>query len=410
VPFIDQSNNRILSANARASDVAEKAVREIMPVMQQRYYDAFRVQGVECVHYSRLTSGRKCPCQSSQKQLNGLLNKEGKADVGTINALITGNDGFGVTPYNQNTQRVTGITNETSPNNPLNKYQGVWDIVTKDNEIPFADLLGPRKEAFGDNGPVDATNIDEMVQDFDAASFGFGDVACPICFGTGYIGGFTPYHGHRQVLSALDVQLNPEGHLDLLKLPFVAHTPSFNVVIKLPRGAIGVDVFRVWNMAEPVAAQISIDGNPILSENALLSFCDGKQHLLTATDIEAFTHFEMQFNLSTESVYFEFPKRPSSANTAILQQTEPFNIILSPNVPTMESQDLIVEQVFGQVLVVQNVNPWNSRERNVIGWEAQVRVIQPMELYRILPARGRTKTKDQATLISRDNGRGIYRT
>lgn len=411
MPFVDNTNNRVLAANARAADVAEKAVKEIMPVMQQRNYDAFRVQGIEAIHYNRLSSGRKCVCQSVQKQVNGLLGKDGKADIGTINALITGNTDFGVTPYNFNQQRVTGQTGQTSPQAPVNKYQGVFDLLSDGQELPLADLLGERKSGFGDNGPVDATNIDEMVADFDASSFGFSDIACPICFGTGYVGGYTPYHGHRQVLTTTDLQIEPTGRLDLTKAPFVAYAKSFNVILKLPRGAIGIDVFRVLNGAEPVGAVFSIDGTTLTNSMQVLNFCDGKQHLLNASNLSEFTHLEMQFNLSTESVYFEFPKRPSSNNTALLEQTEPFNIILSPNVPIMESRDIIVEQMLGKILVVQNVNPWNSRDRNVIGWEAQVRVIQPQELYRIMPGRGRTKSKDETTNIARDNGyKSIYRT
>lgn len=405
MPVTDPTNAQIPSANARAADVAEKAIQEIMPEMQQRYMSAFRPQGVQCVHYNRLTNGRKCNCQTSQKQINGLLGKDGKADIGTINSLITGNTNFGVTPYNFNQQRVTGSDNsQSSPLAPVNKYQGVFDILTRDEEIPMADLLGGRESGVGDNGAVEEMTIDEMVSDFDAGSLGFNDVACPICFGTGYVGGFTPFHGHRQVLTVTDMQIDPEGSIDLLKSPFVAEAKFFNVVVRLPRGAIGIDVFRVWDGENPTGAVISIDGNKITNTLQILNYCDGKQHLINASNLTRFTHLEMQFNLSTESVYFEFPRRPSSANTALLEQTEPFQIILSPNVPTMEAQDIIVEQMLGKVLVVQNVNPWNSRQRNVLGWEAIVRVIQPMELYRILPGRGRTRLKDQATNLPKNNG------
>jgi hypothetical protein len=405
MPVLDSTNAQVPSANARAADVAEKAIKEIMPEMQQRYMSAFRPQGVQCVHYNRLTSGRKCNCQTTQKQINGLLGKDGKADIGTINALITGNSDFGVTPYNFNQGRVTGVNEAaTSPYAPLNKFQGVFDVLSADTEIPMADLLGGRPNGVGDNGPVEAVTIDEMVADFDAGSAGFTDAACPICFGTGFVGGFTPFHGHRQVLTVMDMQLDPNGSLDLLKSPFVAEAASFNVITKLPRGAIGVDIFRVLNGDIPTGAVISIDGNKITSINQILTYCDGRQHLINATNLTRFTHLEIQFVLSTESVYFEFPRRPSSANTALLEQTEPFQIILSPNLPIMEAQDIIVEQMLGKVLVVQNVNPWNSRERNVLGWEAMVRVIQPMEMYRILPGRGRTKLKDQVTSLPKNNG------
>lgn len=410
MPVIERSNNRVLPANARAADVAEKAVNEILPVQQRRYFDAFRVQGIPAIHYNRLGAGRKCSCQSAAKQINGLLDKDGKASAGAINQMITGDMNFQVTPYNFNQERVTGVTGNTSPLAPVNKNQGVFDLLSDGDEIPFADLLQGRPDGFGDNGPVSQVTIDDMVADFDASMLGFSDVACPICFGTGFIGGFAPYHGHRNVLTVPDVQLSPDGVIDTLKRPLVAHAVSFSVIIVLPRGAIGVDVFRVWNSATPVNATMTLDGTPVNGVSDILAKCDGKPHVLTCAQVFEFTHFEMQFSLTTESVYFEFPKRPSSANTDLLEQMEPFNIIISPNLPTMESQDIIVEQQLGKVMVVQNVNPWNTRNRQVLGWEAQVRVIQPQELYRILPARGRTMNKDRTTQMVRDNVTGPRRT
>jgi hypothetical protein len=410
LPFIEQNNNRILPANARQADVAEKALTEIIPVQQRAYYSAFRVQGIEAVHYNRLYTGRKCNCQSAQKQINGILGKDGKADIGTINQMITGTGPheFNVTRYNVDQQRTTH-SSASSPWAPVDKNQGVWDIVTDGEEIPLADLLVPKK-GYGDNGPIEEIDIDALVNDFDAATLGFSDVACPICFGTGYVGGFAPYHGHRNVLTAADVQLLPSGELDVLKRPFVYVGPGFNAIITLPLGAIGIDVFTVWNGINKVPATYTLDGTAVNGEADVLAKCDGKQHLLQVTGIREFTHIEMQFCLTTESVYFEFPKRPKSNNTDLLEQDEPFNIIMSPNVPTINSQDIIVEQQWGKVLVVQNVNPWNSRNRNVLGWEANVRVIQPQEIFRILPGRGRTMNKDATTKMVRDNVLGIRRT
>jgi hypothetical protein len=286
MPVLDTTNAQVPSANARAADVAEKAINEIMPEMQQRYMSAFRPQGVQCIHYNRLNSGRKCNCQASQKQINGLLGRDGKADIGTINSIITGNTDFGVTPYNFNQGRATDVNAAaTSPYAPLNKFQGVFDVLSADTEIPMADLLGGREAGVGDNGAVEAVTIDEMVADFDAGSLGFTDVACPICFGTGFVGGFSPFHGHRQVLTVMDLQINPTGSLDLLKAPFVANASGFNVIVKLPRGAIGVDIFRVLNGAEPTGAIISIDGNIISSINQILTYCDGRQHLINASNL-----------------------------------------------------------------------------------------------------------------------------
>lgn len=415
MPVVSRSNNGILPANARAADVAERALNEIIPIQQRRYYDAFRPQGITAVHYNHLTSGRKCNCQSANKQLAGRLNEEGKASEGHINELILGTGvdangsfSFNITPYNQDQQRVTGRSNETSPYAPVNKNQGVFDIATLDGDFPQADVVD--EDGFGDNGPVSAIDLDSLVGDFDASAFGFSDASCPVCFGTGFVGGYAPFHAHRQVLTVADVQ-SVGGEIDITKRPWVAdNVKTFSTIVVLPRGAIGVDVFRVWNVVTPVNATYTIDGIALTSVTQLLSFCDGKRHVVVATVNGSFSHFEMQFNLTTESVYFEFPRRGKSADTALLEQTEPFQIILSPNVPTIDSMDIIVESQLGKVLLVQNVNPWTSRNRAILGWEAQVRVIQPQELYRILPRRGRVLNKDRTTEMIRDNVTGPRRT
>jgi hypothetical protein len=393
--------------------VAEKAVQEIIPVQQRRYYDAFRVQGIQCVVYNRLAAGRKCVCQSSRKQLNGVLDETGKADVGTLNRLLTGNMSFNVTPYDHDERRVAPDAidqGQTSPFAPVNKNQGVFDIKTFDEApFPFADQV--QEPDFGDNGPVETVDVDQLVGDWDPNVLGFSQVSCPICFGTGFVNGFAPYHAHRQVFTVADLQLSVDSEINTLKSPWSASTKTgFNVLMVLPRGAIGIDTFRLMDGYTRVGAVFSVDGTALQSNADLLSRCDGRQHLVNVAYKGTFTHLEIQFNLTDESVYFEFPRRPSSSDTSLLEQMEPFQIIVSPNCPTIGEMDVIVESQLGKVLVVQNANPWNTRQRNVLGWEVQVRVIQPQEMFRILPYRGRVPTKDRSTAMVRDNVTGPRRT
>jgi len=411
VPSIVRTNNRTTPANNINADVAERAVSEIVPVFQRRYYNAFRIQGIEVMAYNRLTSGRKCTCQASRKQLNGLLNEDGKASPGTINRLLTGDLEFDVTPYGQAYGEVNplaaGPNGQTSPFDLNNPNQGVFDIVTPDGSFPFADVQ-PYGDAFGDNGPSNPVNIDDLVGDFDTSVLGFSDVACPICFGSGFVGGFSPLHSNRRVYTVSDLSL-VQGEIDVTERPWVAReVRGFSQKIMLPRGALAVDSFKVWNNLKIVPTQFSIDNQVINNLYQVLQYCDGRPHLISAqfSPAQDFTHFELQFTMSSESLYFEFPKRPSSADTSLLEQMEPFQIIMSPNIPFIEAMDVIVESQLGKVLVVQNVNPWTTRQRNILGPECQVRVIQPQEIFRILPARGRIPTKDATTKMVRDNGYG----
>lgn len=403
------TNNKVLPANSRVVDTAERAVTEIIPIQQRRYMNAFRVQGIEVLVYNLLVQGRPCSCQSAGKQINGMLNEEGKASVSDINRIITGNTEFSVTPYSEGYD--PALPEETSPWSTGNKYQGVWDLVNKDPSNPFQHNTEGGPDVFGDDGPKQKIDLNELLGETDNTMYGHSDTACAICFGSGFVGGYSASHSFRHVIPANDVIVE-NGTLDMLARPLqVTNAYSWTQRVTLPKGAVSVDSTTVWNNFELVPGLWTIDGAPVKTDRQWLAFCDGRPHLLKFTFFAPanFTHVELQFAMSSESQYFEFPRRPSSANTDLLERMEPFQIVMSPNVQQLSDQDIIVESQQGKVLVVQNVSEWHTRQLNVLGPEARVRVIQPQEPFRILPARGRI-TAQKSTSMVIDNVNGIYRT
>lgn len=409
MPVKNSTNNRILPANARASDVASRAISEILPVQQLRNMSAMRVQGYQCLHYSHLKQGPKCSCQASQKQLGSRLGLDGKASVGTINELLTGAMTFDVTPYgSRRPQQTSAFDSVTSPLSPHSPFQGQFDVVgiEEGNSLPLRIENGP---SFGDNGPA-GFNIDDLVSDFDSAHMGFTDATCAVCFGTGFIGGYSPFNANRQIFTVNDVDLGA-SEIDLLTKPWQAESLNFSFTVTLPLGAVGIDTFRVMNNSRQVNANFTVDqqaANPL----SILQKCDGLPHLVNVAfpQDQTWTHVEIQFILGSESAYFEFPRLTKGSDTAQLEQLEPFQIIIGSNLPNLSPQDIITESVFGKALIVESSNWWNDKNRNVLGWECQVRVLQPQELYNILPRRGRIMTKNQTPIMVHDNKNGTYRT
>ena len=391
MPVIRRTNTRVPPANNRAVDVAKRAIEDITPVFQRRYLNAFMVQGYPGILYNRLKSGIRCSCQSSGKVLNSLLDEKGNADAGTINQFLTGAN-FGTSSYGASTD----LNEQTSKDNPLQKFQGTFDISATEeypNEI---------QSEHGDNGPSEF-DLDSIVSGFDISMLGLTEASCSVCFGTGYVGGYQAFNTYRKVITP--EMTESDGHIDYQKKPFSGKCSSFKFQAVIPKGALQVDSFLLWNNNQIVPFTCTID-QVQASYHLLMSKADGRPHDFEITVNGEFTHFELQFNLSQESVWFEFPRLTKGQDISLLDQTEPFQIILSPNVPYLQAEDIITDAVFGKHYIVQGTPIWNTRNRRTLGWETQVRVAQPQELYTLLPKRQRTAVKNRTTNPVHDNRRG----
>lgn len=360
------------SANARASDVAARLTESVIPLQQQRMAAAFRVQGIQGILYSQLKQGVRCSCHS-KNVTTSQLSPDGKASPGAINRVLTG-EKFGISDYKDTPETEFDEFDElpTSPKNPFNQWMG--DLNTGKNQPSGESEVHDDGQSIGD--------IDDILGDFDLGSAGFSDVSCPICFGSSYVGGYSMFNGHRLVV--VPQQMQTASTLDLLTFELAPGT--HNAVITLPRGAVSLDVFRAMRNDTPVSVQFKIDDQPLANTN-ILRFCDGKPHVLQIIAQVPITHVEIQFATSDQSLYFEFPKRTKTSDLALLEQEEPFQIIVSPDIPVLNTLDVIAESQSGKLLLVTNANQWNSRNRQMLGHEVMVRVTQPQELYRILPLR-----------------------
>lgn len=373
MPLLDRRST-LTPSNARGADVASYLTSHIAPMQQQRMQAAFRTQGVPGVLYHRLTQGRACGCSKKTAELNTRLNAEGKASPGHIHQVITGGE-FGIADY----QKTTDIL-DISGNRPQSSIKE--NVARLEDEFTHLE----EGEVFGDSG--NTNYVDSLLADFDLTSLGVTDVSCPICFGTHYIGGYSTFRGWREVVASHEMSSTANIEPDSLRLEPGTH--SFSVT--LPKGAAAVDVFRPMDGKKVVAARITID-NVDVAGRRLTDFFDGRQHTITLKTDTLLSHFELQAALSLEPVFFEFPKRGKSSDLALLDASEPFQVLLSPDVPHINTMDVIAESQLGKMLIVQGVTPWNTRNRSMLGYEVQVRVAQPQELWNILPLRSKTSQK-----------------
>lgn len=404
MPVVSKSNNRILPANSRAVDVAKRGVQEITPVFQTRHANAFKVQGCQGILYNRLEQGVKCSCNAARLNAAVRLDEEGKLSEGAITEMMTG------VPSSLTSYSVREEPSITSPQG-INKHQesGTGQQMPEtnaDTDVLVIPLF--RSEVVKDDGAARELDLDELVGGFDTSMFGVSDIACPVCFGTGYVGGFSVLYGYRQVVPCNIMTIDGEIAFDLK--PFRARSKSLSFNVTVPLGITSVDSFKLYDMRDIVTAAITINGMPA-SDVAIASLA-GQQAVVSMQfrNWTYFTHFEFQCCVSDQSAYFELPKTEQSADLSLLDSTQPFQVLFSPDIPRVFKQDVVVESKYGKVLVVGAVTGWETTQMMNLGTDAQVRVAQPQELYNILPRRGRVLTKEATTVGVHDNRYGQRRT
>lgn len=442
----NRTNNKILPANVRAVDVAKATINALIPIQRTRYAASFEVQGYDAVIYHRLSCGLRCGCKSKSRAINARLDKDGHAHEGFLNEMLTGGSEFGVREYAMSKSDQAGhdprrsfevdaqtlfSINEDELDPDLSPSLFDRDDQFRNTSTAFGvvgdsrDAYGsdPQKnnastivpDGFGPNGPVEDLEFEDLSSQMslDRGEHGATDYACPICFGSGYVGGFSVFNGWRGVFNYQHPSLEINDGIIYLEedVPHIQCTKvGFETL--LPYHCESVDALRVFDNTTVIPADVFIDNIKITNQQMILPFFDGRYHKIEVAPLNGrFTHLEIQINQSDKSACLEFPKMTRSAVQSVIQNLNDFSLVVSPIVPVLRPMDFIVESTFGAVLQVKTCNHWNDKSHSVLGWEADVRPIQPEELCNRLPRRRRDdfSTPRSPSLI-RDNVSGPRRT
>lgn len=417
-----------MPANSRAADVARDSIDRVIAIQNKKYDNAFQVQGFQAVLYSKLKGGTVCLCHGKQGNLRntGILDADGNASMGTINRLLTGQN-FGILPYGQVPAVPFGVIETGGDPTLLSlKAPSIYDMDEPEiRNQPIGTVASGFSstgsetgvhtsiaDGFDDTGPVTGAGTygDELIRSidssgFDSFSMGASDVSCPICFGSGYVGGFSIHNGTRIVL---DSQMMNSGAIvyseEFVPSMEATGTVIFKPVI-LPRGAVGLDSLKVCNGTKVVPVKFYLDGVLLQNDISLLNKCDGLPHVLSITvmnEDKVFTHVEIQYNQSTNAAMFDFPKLMQGSTESLIERTDSFSIVMSPVIPNVSNGDIITDSTYGKTFQVNTSNWWNDKRRAVLGWECEVRPVQPQELFSLLPKRG-TMQSQKTTQTVRSN-------
>lgn len=453
------NNNRVLPANARAVDVAKRAVATLTSTQNRRYDAAFQVQGYSGILYSKLKNGLACMCRGKAK-LFSRLSEDGKMDAGTLNELLTGGQTFGVIPYGTKQADTPVYKEETvrwSPSIPsfgvvgssssLTPSSALPSIFSTDSDTPTT-ITGSHFDRYGTDNSLDPSistvlqeesqsnvvsssingyinisgDMEKLSEELDVVNITeHSDYACPVCFGSGFVGGWSIHNGWRKVLVPFDdttAILDADTTIEVRDYFPSASIPSGTISwkVQIPRGGVSIDALKIWH-GETIVKPLSVlvDGSLLTSEYSLLRYCDGTLHTITVLldstpeSPVSISHVELQINQSTQSANFEFPKTTRDGQVDKLDSLLPFQIILSPVIPIVQSSDVVVESTMGKHLIITEVTDWKTNRRVGLGWEAQVRVIQPQEIINMLPVRRPVQVQKRPPLVV-DNAFGSRRT
>lgn len=453
MPILSRSNARVLPTNSRAVEVAVSTIQAVADTQRLKHHNAFQVQGYEAVLYHRLTCGLQCSCQAKSQSIASRLDQDGKATPGLMNELLTGGLEFGVLNYRRSPADPVGFnplapdpviaaTGKTlfsidqSKYNATRKPEQYLPSLYDEDALPLrtqdkgrsrslgapADMFGGDADTgastvvssgIGPNGIVHDLEFQDIIPDADVVDIsymGSMDNACPICFGMGYVGGFTVYNGWRLVLNHQfpSLLLPDAGEILFDEFPISIKAKTAVFTANLPVGAISVDAFKVWNNLKPIPATIDIDGVKLSDEIGLLRYCDGRPHTITVSFDEPtiFTHLELQVNQSTKVPFLDFPKMSRSSVQTVLENLDDFQLVVSPIVPVVRPNDFIAESTYGKVLQVKSCTQSNDRNLNIHGWECDVRPIQPKEITSLLPKRRKTMRQPQHKSLPRPTSKG----
>jgi hypothetical protein len=424
MPVNGRSNNRILPSNSRTVDVARQALQDYTGIQQRKYANAFEVDSYESVVYTRLTSGTPCSCQAHRKSLATLLDEDGKMKEGTMNELLTGLQ-FKVQRYGTR----AGTRPEYRADAGLDPLEANVDqpqqeallpggrrltdadyvAIDLDDEVA-TELVSDTEVRQAVNGPVRQQTIDDLVGDFDT-DINMSDSSCLVCYGSGFVGGYSVLGGWRHVLST-QWHNRPEviGTIEANKQPHSFFSTRVIFEVTLPKGFVYLDCFRFWNNLEQVVPQnVQIDDLDY-SPSLFAAMCDGRPHFIKVTfeDLTYWTHLEIQVCQTRHPARIEFPKMTKGSDLRFEDSTETVQINASPLVPNLGPQDVIVESSRGKAFLVSSATFWNDSKRNVHGWDCNARVVQPSEMVGLLPRR--RKLSQQASQAVRDNVNGTRRT
>jgi hypothetical protein len=317
-----------------------------------------------------------------------ILDEDGNAPQSVIQTLLNGGLDHGIFDY-------APIHRPENPKPVITKLKTKRDITEVIEETPI-DLDDFIEEDYDE---------DSLNSDLSSTS----NNRCGVCYGSGYVGGFNVCFGNRLVLDSTWPEIKYHGYSVMQeKVPFlfksISHNAYIEFTVTLPFSVVSVNSFRLLCNFEIMHGTItaSLDGTTYfeLTEVNLKTYCVGRPITIRISNVEFFSHLEIELNLSDEPTYLEYPKITKTGDVSVINDIGDVTIYVSPKIAEIKPKDIIVDNTLGKIWRVVSNNDHKDKNYNIHGWEITARVVQPMELFSNMPV-NKTSQRQKTVNLNR---------
>lgn len=389
--------------NTGMAHIAQQRLDHVAAQANKQQEEALRVDGSRIQHWAKSERGSFCTCQNLKKD-----------DFAPFSSVHTNEKVTAELNSNDDLKPTFIVRGGRLQNKPNPKFEGSTDITqNKDLRKPDVRNVNTVNPTLEDlelpSGESELNDLLALLDQGDDSAFMFGGEGsqCGICFGTGYVEGYTLTNGQRFILEASGAHcpnLDAGGFtLDKSKLPnvFVSELNKNNYVVwtnvELPTYFRKCRNLVVRNNTRPCESAV-IEGRIGAAPFAELTtdVLNGLNGQATKMDIRVrcrnsrveglceFTHVEFTYQYSDWFLAQIPPRTPAQVPNSGRQivNTE---MVLSSKIPNLKTGDVIYEDKYDQLYKVNDVTDFVTQKGTVMGWNGvNMRMLQRYEALSLL--------------------------
>jgi len=383
----------------------QKQVDATVSRANAQYTEALAVDGVAFQYWHRCTEGKYCTCQHPSAE--SLIQNENAGDSISLTDNNTSADANTLPDSNGSviSFRVRGNRQRRESINTVD-LNNILGVTVGDNKD------GPVTKEYNEDTDEDAALLKSADDDAflrmgsDAGIlFGGEKTQCGICFGTGYVNGYSLFLGKREIFDASGTYpyTMKKFYLNAKNAPYSFEAPVDNTayvewLYELPMYFVNCASFVARDNTKSiknVSILFKIDGTNNAFAPLTLAFLNsraGQKTVLrlrlgpTVNGLEGlfvFTHLEIVFQYNNWP-YMQMAALGETTNFGVFNSLITTSLTLPPSLPASSKEDVVYDFKYNNLWKLTTVTDAQTSKLQVMGWNADARIIQDFEQLSLL--------------------------